>query len=341
MVSGGTARDQLQRILYLLQAAAGDGAEIGALAEALGVSPDVVIGDLDEVAARAYYHRAGPADQLNVFIEPDRVRVSTTGDFRRPTALDPREALTLSLGIRVLAGDRDEAGRRGLLDLAERLETDLASVPIDDFQPSYAIEGDADREADAIRGALSDAVDARRVVTFRYLKADAGAAARADPDTDETRALDTRAPENRELEPYALVGSMGRWYAIGYDRGREDVRVFRVDRILDLEAGEEIFDVPEDFELDDYLAGGHVYRALGDVRATVRYDASIARWILERGDGVEGPDGAAVVEHPVADAGWVVRHVLRYGGRAELVGPPELRAKVAAAARAIVEAHGD
>jgi len=340
MARGGTARDQLQRILYLLPAAGGDGAEIGALAEALDVSIDVVVRDLLEVTAREYYHRAGTADQLIVLMDSDRVRVRTAGDFRRPTALGPREALALSMGIRVLAGERDEGSRVGLLELAGRLETDLASVRIDDFRPSFAIEGDGEGAADSIRGALSGAVDSRRVVTFRYLKpggqgpAAGGSAGRSAAGTAAT-------PETRTLEPYALVGSMGHWYAIGFDRDREDLRVFRADRMLDLEARDETFDAPEDFDLDDYLAGGRVYLGPADVQATVRYAPSIARWILEREDGVEAPDGSVVVEHTVGDPRWAVRLVLQCGGEAELLGPSELRANVAVSARAILEAHTD
>jgi predicted DNA-binding transcriptional regulator YafY len=323
MARHGTARDQLRRILYLLPAAGGDGADIDSLAETLGVSAAVVLSDLDEVAARAYYHRAGPADQLNVLIEPDRVRVRTTGDFRRPPKLDPREALALSMGIRVLAGDRDEETREGLVDLAERLETDLASVRVEDFHPSFAIEGETSGAADQLRGRLSDAVDARRVVTFGYLKSQA----------DES--------ESRVLEPYALVSSAGRWYAIGHDRDRQDLRAFRVDRMLDLTALEETFEVSDDFDVDVYLSSRQVYRASGGVTAVVRYAPSIARWILERGDAEEGEDGSATLERHVADPDWVIRHVLQYGGEAELVAPPGLREKVAAAARAVVEAHTD
>ncbi|MDX1394765.1 MAG: WYL domain-containing protein [Gemmatimonadota bacterium] len=321
MASRGTASDRLQRILFLLPAAGGDGAAIGELADSFGVSSDVVLADLNEVAARAYYHSAGPADALNVYIEADRVRVRTTGDFRRPTKLDPREALALSLGVRVLAGDRDPETRAGLLDLAGRLENDLASVRVEDFEPAIGVEGEAGCASDELRGRLSDAVDGRRAIEFEYLKSNA----------DE--------PETRRLEPYALVGSAGLWYVIGHDRDRVGIRAFRADRMLGLEILDEAFDEPADFDLDAYLSGTHVYRADDGVTATVCYAPSISRWILEGGDAEEGDDGEAILDRHVADPDWVIRHILRYGGEAELVTPPELRADVVAAARAVVEAH--
>lgn len=61
----------------------------------------------------------------------------------------------------------------------------------------------------------------------------------------------------------------------------------------------------------------------------VRYSPTIARWIAER-EGVKlAADGSVTLEHPVADEGWAIRHVLQYGPDAELFDPPELRALLA------------
>jgi predicted DNA-binding transcriptional regulator YafY len=40
-----------------------------------------------------------------------------------------------------------------------------------------------------------------------------------------------RAGSQREVEPHSLVNAGRRWYLVAYDRGREDWRTFRVDRI--------------------------------------------------------------------------------------------------------------
>jgi predicted DNA-binding transcriptional regulator YafY len=39
-------------------------------------------------------------------------------------------------------------------------------------------------------------------------------------------------------------------------------------------------------------------------------------------------DGSYVVEHPVADVQWAVRHVLQYGPEAEVLEPAELREEI-------------
>ncbi len=376
----GSAPDRIQRILYLLPAAsAKDGVPIGTLSESLGVTPDVILSDLQEVADREYYHRAGSGDRLRVMLEPDRVRVETTGEFRRPPKLTPRERLTLSIGLRVLAAERGPEEAGSLLALATRLEEELDSVPEIEFAPDIAIEeaardprqeeGSADPGAPAdpaaaadppapseacpvgapadprapagatdpaasaaslvgaLRGLLIEAARKSRRCTINYLKAGA----------DE--------PETRVLEPYVILASAGRWYAIGRDAGRDGIRAFRLDRMLLATLTDETFERDPEFDLEEWLGGGYVFRPpdgdAGPERAIVRYAPSIARWILERGEGRELVDGSAVIEHTVSDRRWAVRHVLRYGGEAELLGPADLRARVAEGARRAERAHGD
>jgi proteasome accessory factor B len=68
-----------------------------------------------------------------------------------------------------------------------------------------------------------------------------------------------------------------------------------------------------------------VFQAGEEVEAVVRYSRSIARWISEREEVEENPDGSVVVRHRVADPRWIVRHVLSYGPEAEIVEPAEMR----------------
>ena len=57
----------------------------------------------------------------------------------------------------------------------------------------------------------------------------------------------------REIEPYAVMHTDGRWYLIGYCLSRKALRTFRLDRVTDLEVCAATFLRPTDFNPRQYL----------------------------------------------------------------------------------------
>lgn len=306
-MAGGLASDQLERILYLLpRAVRPEGVPIAELTAELGVTKEVILGDIAEVTARAYYHPAAWVTDLEISVERDRVRVWTTGEFGRPVRLSPREALALTLGLRMMA-DGDDAGRREeLLALAARLDAGLTAAPAERMAAGFSLDG-GDPHGNGIVALVRDAAAERRCLRFAYLKP-------GDPE-----------PEPRLVAPYALVFSRGHWYAVGHSEEAGAIRAFRLDRVLEADSTGETFEVPGDFDVADYLEGESVFHAGEELEAVVRYSPRIARWMAEREPVEECPDGSVVVRHRVADPRWIVRHVLAYGAEAELLEPVELR----------------
>lgn len=311
------ASDQLERILYLLpRAVRPDGVPIADLAAELGVSEKRILRDIEEVTSRAYYHPAGWVSDLEIWVERGRVRVWTTGEFMHPVRLSPREALALTLGLRMLAVTADRARREELLALASRLDAGLASAPAEPMAAGFALDG-GDPAGNGKLALLRDAAAERRRCRILYLK----------PGEPE--------PETRVVAPYALVFSTGRWYILGHSEEAGAVRVFRLDRVLEVDSTPQGFEIPEDFRADDYLEGGTVYLSGDEIEVVVRYSVLIARWIAERVEVEERPDGSVLARHRVADPRWIVRHVLAYGAEAELLAPEGLRGLVRETAQAM------
>lgn len=159
------------------------------------------------------------------------------------------------------------------------------------------------------------------------------------------QSFDTSVTE-RAVDPYGLVYRAGRWYLAGYCHLREDVRVFRLDRVASVEPLEETFARPVDF---DALAA--VERGIASVPGTWRVVA-LLRMSLEQarqripavlGRLEETPDG--VLFHCYSqELGWVA-HFLA-GLRCPIIvrEPPELRAalrELAARVAAIAEEQAD
>lgn len=311
-----TAGAQLARILEILpHAARAEGVALAELAEALGAEEREIVKDLQEICTRAFYQPSGGGDGIQVTIEPDRVQVWTTGEFRRPVRLNVRETLALDLGLRMLAAESPLPGRGELLALASRLEAALSAEGAEALIPHIAVDapsGDA-----AVRAAVAEAARSRRRCEIAYLK------------------RSSSEPERREIEPYALLIADGRTYVVARCRRADDERVFRLDRMMEARVLSESFEPPADFDPHEWTDGGRVFRADEAPTLSVRYSPRIARWLREQGPVQEMEDGSVVVRYPLADADWAVAHVLRHGADAEVLEPPEVRRMVAEAASGI------
>jgi len=136
--------------------------------------------------------------------------------------------------------------------------------------------------------------------------------------------------EDREVEPYRLDFQRGRWYLTAFDRGRDDERLFRVDRI----DGEVVVGEAGAFEPPSTEVPGLRISpwALGEdepVEATVLVDADQAPWAVHRvGEehvGEHRADGSVVLVLQVTNR-WAFRaFVLELLEHAEVLDPPELR----------------
>ena len=326
-----TPEAQLRRLLWLIPAAArGEGLSLAEAARHLGVDEGQIQQDVMDLTAREFYQPAGTAEGLQIELT-DRLHIRTTGRFGRPPRLTRAEWVCVLLGLRMRPGDHGA--------LISRLEEALAmpdgsgaAAPPGDQAPTGAADPtpvafpdleEAGR-TDAVLAALRRARSERRPCRFGYLKPGA------------------EAPELRRLHCYALVHAEGAWYAAGHDPDADGHRNFRLDRILgigsDGDAG--AYEIPGDFDPGELLQGARLFQLpeAGPVaEVEIRYGPGAVPWVREQWSGEPGDDGSYRVRHAVGNPDWVVRHVLQYGADAEVLGPPEMRAAVAEAARRLAE----
>ena len=62
-----------------------------------------------------------------------------------------------------------------------------------------------------------------------------------------------RTTSHREVEPYGIVHTDGRWYLVGHCRMREAIRTFRLDRVSELALTDRIFERPGGFDAKGQL----------------------------------------------------------------------------------------
>jgi len=148
--------------------------------------------------------------------------------------------------------------------------------------------------------------------------------------TDRRHTRFTYRDRTRVVEPYGLIHRRGRWYLAAPEKGKpEPVKAFRVDRISDLDIGDEtaMFERPESFDAarsistdmpDDMVRG----------RAQIRFDADIAQVALRQIPGavrMNGGGDGVLVDVPMTSERRLLGWVLSFDDRAVIEGPPELR----------------
>jgi proteasome accessory factor C len=304
------AAAQLRRILSVIpQIADGEEHSIAELASRVGLDKETLLGDLRALAER-YEVPGGFVDGMQIFIGPDTVSVNSD-HFLRPMTLTISELRTLELGLSILRSERppDETG---LIERArQRLLTLIGKTPPDDPVEALRFVELAPNEGlphlAIIRAALRD----RRKVRLTY---------RGSGSTQSTV---------RVVRPYAMVAAAGMWYMVAYCESSDGLRVFRADRIEEAASLNDRYEIPQTFSLRDALHEGKALQVdSASTGMTVRYSPRIARWIAEREGKAIEPDGSVVLEHPLADAEWGVRHVLQYGPDAEVIEPQSMRHEI-------------
>jgi proteasome accessory factor B len=140
----------------------------------------------------------------------------------------------------------------------------------------------------------------------------------------------------RRLDPYGLVFRRGHWYVVGRDHDREGPRSFRADRIEgDIIVGRPgAFTVPAGLDpatllRDDPMRFGSEESS---VEARILVDAEQAAFVVEElGEAAvetRNADGSVVVTTTVTNRAAFLSFVLGLLDRAEVLGPPELRARM-------------
>jgi predicted DNA-binding transcriptional regulator YafY len=138
----------------------------------------------------------------------------------------------------------------------------------------------------------------------------------------------------READPYAILHWDRHWYMIAYCHLRKAVRIFRLDRIDQLEVLNRTFKRPEDFKIKNRMEGF-------DMHVRILFDPVVERWIREDGDFYavdyqNTPDGL-LVTYRVRREDDVFRWLMGYAAYARVIEPDSLRERIVSEAKAIVE----
>jgi proteasome accessory factor C len=260
----------------------------------------------------------GPGDLIDIDWHGDRVTLSNAEEIARPLRLTPEEALALVAALRVLS---DVPG------IVERSAIDRALAKL---------------EAAAGTAAATD-----KVVTAPTASADASIVTTATDALARGRRLHLRywvpardEATERDVDPLRLFTSDGIAYLAGWCYRVDELRTFRLDRVLEATVLDVPIDVPAETR-QQALNAGLFTPSAEDRLVTISLDPA-ARWVADYypcEEVAERGDGGLTVRLRVHDDAWVRRLALGLAGVGRVTDPPELSAQIRDVAVATLAAY--
>jgi predicted DNA-binding transcriptional regulator YafY len=150
----------------------------------------------------------------------------------------------------------------------------------------------------------------------------------------------------RIIAPYALEPTPSGIYVIGHDSWSDDIRTFKLDRLESAAVVEEMFTIPEDFDLEARLATGWRIMAGDEVNEVrLRFLPEVISQVSERqwhpSQTIEPtPDGGCVLSVHVAKPQEMKPWIRSWGAQVEVLTPGWLRADIAQEMRQAVALYG-
>lgn len=315
---------KIQRLLsvipYVLK---NQGVSLSELCDVFGVSRAQIVSDLDLIFMCGQPDYT-PADLIEVEIDGDQVFIRMADYFARPMRFTPAELSGLYLAceaVRRLSGPPASSALTSAMDrIAGALKEgavprDLITKSVEFHQPAPG------REFVAV---LSEACEQRRVLEMEYYTYGRD---------DITR---------RRVHPLSLEFGMGNWYLRAWDGRSREIRVFRVDRIKGMEVTSETFEPPPEEEMEGLSPGPQGIVGGGEIEVRLRFSPALARWAGEQPifSQAETVRGRLVCTLRTDNLSWLERELMKYGTGVEIISPPELKDRLRARVKKLLDMYG-
>lgn len=312
------AREQMRRLLALVPyLQTRDSVGLDQVAGDFGVTAATIRADLD-VLWYCGLPGLGMGDLIDIDMEAvDEeavIKLSNAEYLTRPLRLDSTEASALMVALRMLREASSDEER----PIVDQVLAKIAAAAGEGAELASLVQVNVPRpaiETAQVLSTLQRAIRDNRQVRLEYYV----------PARDQNT--------SRVVDPLALNRADDNDYLDAWCYQAEDQRLFRVDRI----SAVEVLDKPSaehpDVAPRDLSEG--IFQASPSDALVVLALAPAARWVAEYypvESAADQPDGTLRISLRVSDPEWLTRLMLRLGGGARVVSPPELAEEVRRAA---------
>jgi len=321
--------DQLGRQWRIMQTliSSKHGKSVGDLAADLDCHPRTVYRDLDALQIAGFPIYTDKIEGKNFWSVLDTIKQQIPIPFSFP------ELMALYFSRDMLKVFRGTVLFDSLESLFQKIKTTLPEESIgylENVEQTLHVAirpyKEYDRFKEIIRGA-NDAAREKKTVEIAYF------------------AMSRRKESKRRVDPYRIWFFNGTFYLIGYCHLRREIRIFALDRIKMLHRTGESFEIPEDFDLDDFMRLSFgVYQGESQ-KVKVRFSADIAGYVKEKiwhetQKLTPRKDGSLDFEAEVAGTEEIRFWIMTWGANAEVLEPASLREEVRAEAERMLATYG-
>ena len=317
--------DQLARQWMIIQSliSSRQGKSVSDLAGALKCHKRTVYRDLEALQAAGFPVYTDKAAGKNVWSLLDAARHSVPIPFNLPELM----ALYFSRGM--MGALKDTVFYESLVSLFDKIKSTLPAEYIEylgQIEKSLAVRTKPYKQYGQLRSIIDQVSEA--AIHKNYVKID-------------YYTMSRKTKTRRKVAPYKIWLFDGTFYLIGNCGLREDIRIFAMDRIKNLELTNERFEMPDDFNIDEFMKSSFGVFHGDPVQVRIWFAADVAEYIREKiwheTQHIEPhKDGSIIFEAEVAGIEEIKYWVLKWGAKARVIEPESLREAIQAEAEAMV-----
>jgi proteasome accessory factor B len=260
--------------------------------------------------------------------EDGRYVVDRSATFAADVELDAIEAAAVRAAASAFLADPSFPFAADLRLALAKIASAIDSEPV--ASAARLVDEDPERQGVSVE-LLSDAATRRKRVTFAY-----------------TNSRGITAP--REIEPYGLFLFGGRWYVVGRDVAKDEVRTYTVARATDINVNAKApkaadFERPADFDVAAFSLLAFEYGPPeAEFSAVIGFAPSVA-WRAQSVAGSHGrlerrDDGSAAWHVRARNRERLLRFVLENGPGLALEAPAQAAAALRAGLEEVARLHG-
>jgi len=318
--------DQLSRQWKIIQRllAATRGVGVSDLARDLGCHSRTVYRDLEALQAAGFPLYTDWVDGKNLWSILDSVK------RQPPLPLHQMELMALYFSRNVLKTLKNTPFASALQTLFEKI---VATIPedtrayLDSFEETFTVgQAPYGRQKEVARwiDILNTAILNRRLVEMTYYTI--------------SRDHQTR----RSVAPYKIWFFKGFIYMVGFCHLRQDVRIFTLDRIKELAVTDEAYDIPAEFNIEDFMSTGFGVFVGPPEKVKILFKPAIGNYIREKKWHATQllttrDDGSLQFEVEVAITAELKNWIMGWGAAAVVLQPQSLADSICKEARGVAE----